>query len=88
LKVNYQYFITKSGKWSDNLLLLIHSIYEVTIKGCDVFLYVINANVGHSDDNSVFDIVIVIDIRAKKGGGGTRKSEFIEDRKTVYLNVF
>jgi hypothetical protein len=27
----------------------------VTIKGCDVFSRVGNVNVGHSDDNSVFD---------------------------------
>jgi hypothetical protein len=52
------------------------------------FLYVINANVGHSDDNSVFDIVIVIDIRAKKGGGGQEKVNSLKIEKLYMLKYF
>jgi hypothetical protein len=52
------------------------------------FLYVINANVGHSDDNSVFNIVIVIDIRAKKWGGGQEKVNSLKIEKLYILTYF
>jgi hypothetical protein len=46
----------------------------VTIKGCDIFSYVGNANVGHSDDHFVFDNRH----RRTRSEGGREKREFIE----------